>query len=89
MVEAKEIQEAIKAGEVLFGYKESLKSLKHGGVKFVVIANNMPEEMRREIEHNANIGKVKVDVFSGNSKELGTFCGKPFPISVIAMKGTA
>ncbi len=88
MVEAKEIQDAIKAGQVLFGYKESIKSLKLGEAKFVVVSNNMPGEMKKEIEHNANIGKVKVDVFAGNSRELGTFCGKPFPISVIVIKGT-
>jgi len=82
-----DIQSAIKANKAIIGYKKTIKNIKTGDVKVIVMANNMPENMRKEIEHNAKISGTKVEIFSGNSKELGVVCGKPFPISAMAIRG--
>jgi large subunit ribosomal protein L30e len=81
------IQAALKANKVILGYKKSIKFIKSNTPKLIVIAKNSPEEIRKEIEHNAKIAGIKVDVFEGSSKELGIVCGKPFPVTTLVIKG--
>jgi len=81
------IQDALKTKKVVIGYKDSIKFIKLNTPKLIVISNNLPESLRKEIEHNAKLGNMKMEVFNGNSKELGIFCGKPFPVSMLVIKG--
>ena len=81
------IQEAIKSKKIMLGYKNSIKLIKVKTPKLIVISNNLPEVLRKEIEQNAKVGNMKVEVFSGTSRELGTFCGKPFPVSALVIEG--
>lgn len=81
-----EIQSALKEGNVTIGYKKSLEFVKNDSPKLIVIAENMPEKERLEIEHNAKISSTKVETFSGSSKELGVICGRPFPVMVLVIK---
>jgi ribosomal protein L30E len=46
----------------------------------------VPEKIRKEIEHNAKIAGIKVEIFDKSSKELGVLCGKPYPVSVLVIK---
>lgn len=81
------IQEALKSKKIVLGYRNSIKFIKVKIPKVIVISNNLPETLRKEIEQNAKVGKMKVEVFSGTSRELGTFCGKPFPVSALVIEG--
>ena len=81
------IQEALKTSRAVLGYKDSVKFIKVNTPKVIVISNNLPESLRKEIEHEAKVSNIKLEVFEGNSKELGTFCGKPFPVSTLVIKG--
>ena len=82
----KEIQDAIKSGNVVIGYRESLELIKNGTPRLVVLANNAPENKLEEITHNVQLSSVELDVFDGDSKELGLICGKPFPVLVLVIK---
>jgi len=84
---AREIQAALKENKVIIGYKESIDFIKSNKPRLIVVAKNIPENMRKEIEHNAKIFGLELVVFEGSSKELGIICGKPFPISTIVIKG--
>jgi large subunit ribosomal protein L30e len=81
------VQEAIKSKKIIIGYKKSVKFIKLNSPKIIVIAKNIPEKMRGEIEHSSKISDVKVEIFDGTSKELGILCGKEFPISTLVIKG--
>ncbi|MHA1743115.1 MAG: 50S ribosomal protein L30e [Candidatus Heimdallarchaeota archaeon] len=81
------IQTALKTGKVIIGYRESIKFIKTNTPKLIVVAENSPAGMRKEIEHNAKVAGVKVEVFNGSSKELGVICGKPFPVTTLVIKG--
>lgn len=81
------IQEALKTKKVVIGYKDSIKFIKVSTPKLIVISNNLPENLRKEMEHNAKVGTMKIEAFDGTSKELGIFCGKPFPVSALIIKG--
>jgi len=81
------IQEAIKSKKIIIGYRNSIKFIKVNTPKLIVISNNLPESLRKEMEQNAKVGKMKMEVFDGSSRELGTFCGKPFPVSALVIEG--
>lgn len=83
----KEIQMGLKEGKVIIGYRESVDYIKTNKPKLIVIAKNIPENMRKEIEHNAKIFGLEVIIFEGSSRELGVICGKPFPVSTLVIKG--
>lgn len=76
---ARALKTAAVTGDVRFGLAETKKSLKKGEAKLVVLANNCPNK-------NLVSGSTpKVIVFNGTNVELGSACGKPFPISVLAI----
>lgn len=80
------IKDSIKSKKVIFGYRNSLKFVKMNEPKLIVIAKNIPDGIKKSIEQHAKIHKTKIEVFNGNSKELGALCGKPFSISIIVIK---
>lgn len=81
-----EILNANKAGNIILGYRESIKFIKTNKAKLVVLANNIPEKMKKEIEHNAKIAGIRVEIFNKGSKDLGILCGKPYPVSALVIK---
>lgn len=81
-----EILNANKTGNIILGYRESIKFIKLNKAKIVVIANNAPEKIIKEVEHNAKMAGIRFEIFDKGSKELGILCGKPYPVSVLVIK---
>lgn len=86
MTLVQDIQGAVKEGNVVLGYKKSLEYLKNGTPKTIVIASNIQDDKRRDIEHDAKLSGIAVEIFEGSSTELGVICGKPFPVSALVIK---
>ncbi|MEM5843647.1 MAG: ribosomal L7Ae/L30e/S12e/Gadd45 family protein [Candidatus Aenigmatarchaeota archaeon] len=83
---AKIIQDAIKSKKAIIGYRESIKYLKLNRAELIILAENSPEKIKKEIEHIAKIGNIKLETVK-ESKELGIICGKPFPVTTVVIKG--
>jgi len=81
-----ELRNAIKEKNVIIGTKQAIKNLKLKNVKSVVIANNCPENVRKDIEYYSKLTGIKMENFDGTAKQLGILCGKPFSIAVMAIK---
>ena len=77
----KSLRLAIGSGEVHVGSKQACKSVESGKAKLVIIASNCPEDAAEA----ARSGKSAVHSFKGNNSVLGAACGKPFPISMVAI----
>ncbi|OCK81998.1 cytosolic large ribosomal subunit protein L30 [Lepidopterella palustris CBS 459.81] len=75
----------IKSGKVTLGYKSTLKSLRSGKAKLIVIAGNTPPLRKSELEYVSMLSKTPVHHFQGNNLELGTACGKLFRCSTMAI----
>lgn len=80
------IQEAIKAKKAITGYRQSIKFIKLNTPEMIVISRNIPEKYRKSLENNAKVAGIKLEIFDGNSKELGVFCGFPHPVSTLVIK---
>ncbi len=83
---SKEIRRAVDTGKVIFGTKMSEKSLKNGSGKLIIIAKNTPELVKEKILSFAEIGNTVSYIFEESGIELGSVCGKPFPISVMIIE---
>jgi len=80
------VQAAVKAGTAVLGYNESLRLIRNGSPGMAVVANNAPEARMAELAHDAKVSGVRLEVFDGDSRELGLICGKPFPVLVLAIQ---
>uniref|UniRef100_A0A8V0Y5R8 Large ribosomal subunit protein eL30 n=1 Tax=Gallus gallus TaxID=9031 RepID=A0A8V0Y5R8_CHICK len=67
------------------GYKQTLKMIRQGKAKLVILANNCPALRKSEIEYYAMLAKTGVHHYSGNNIELGTACGKYYRVCTLAI----
>lgn len=90
MAEQKELitklKEAISSKNAIVGSKETVKMLKTKKLKLVILSNNCPEELKKDITKYSKLSETKTENFEGTSKQLGILCGKPFPIAVLSIK---
>ncbi|KYQ54184.1 60S ribosomal protein L30 [Trachymyrmex zeteki] len=75
----------MKSGKYVLGYKQTLKSLRQGKAKLVIIASNTPPLRKSEIEYYAMLAKTGVHHYTGNNIELGTACGKYFRVCTLSI----
>lgn len=78
----KALRSVVSTGKVYFGIKEAKKVLKAGQAKLVIISSNCPKSYIEELEE---FKKISTYNFKGSNIELGSSCGKPFPISVLTI----
>ncbi|KAK3724395.1 60S ribosomal protein L30 [Vermiconidia calcicola] len=58
----------IKSGKVTLGYKSTLKTLRSGRAKLIIIAGNTPPLRKSELEYYSMLAKTAVHHFSGNNR---------------------
>ncbi len=80
-----EIKQVLKTGKYILGYRKSIRAIKTGKAKAVVIASKIPKWMEDDVMYYAKLGEIPVIKFKGTSYELGMVCGKPFPVAVMAI----
>lgn len=80
------VQDAVKAGKAVLGYKETVELLRNGSPAMVVVADNAPEDRMRELANDSKVSGIRLETFGGDSTELGLICGKPFPVLVLAIR---
>lgn len=81
----KAIRMAVDTGEVLLGKNEVQRSLHNGTSKLVVLARNIPVDLKISIEKKARLAGIAYYEFEGSSSDLGSLCGKPYPISAMSI----
>jgi len=75
----------MKSGKYTLGYKTTLKTLRSGKAKLVIVANNCPAIRKSEIEYYAMLSKTGVHHYQGNNVDLGTACGKLHRVCVLTV----
>ncbi|XP_051013523.1 60S ribosomal protein L30-like [Acomys russatus] len=91
------LQLLMKSGKYFLGYKQTLKMIRQGKVKLVILANNCPALRKSEIEYYAMmpgeyyamLAKTGVHHYSGNNIELGTACGKYYRVCTLVITDPA
>ncbi len=75
----------MKSGKTTLGYKSTLKTLRNGKSKLVILSGNCPPLRKSEIEYYAMLSKTGVHHYQGNNIELGTACGKYFRVGSLSI----
>ena len=80
-----ELKVALRTGKVVIGSNKTIKLVKLGKAKLVVIASNTPPSIKRDIKYYAKLSKIPVYEYEGTNMELGAICGKPFSVAALAI----
>lgn len=79
-------EKVIQANEVVIGTKQTLKAVKNGEVKELIIAADVDEKIREKVVSTAaeyNVPVTEVD----SMKKLGKACGIDVGAAAVAIKG--
>nr|XP_058938448.1 large ribosomal subunit protein eL30-like [Kogia breviceps] len=79
------LQLLTKSGKYVLGYKQTLKMIRHGKAKLIILANNFPALRKSEIQYHVVLAKTGVHHYSGNNIELGTACRKYYRVCTLAI----
>jgi large subunit ribosomal protein L30e len=80
-----QLKEALNKNKAIIGSGRTIKYLKAKELKIIIISENCPDNLRKDIEHYSKLSGTKLEKFNGTSIQLGVFCGKPFPIATVAV----
>mmetsp|Transcript_8685 Transcript_8685/g.22024 ORF Transcript_8685/g.22024 Transcript_8685/m.22024 type:complete len:106 (+) Transcript_8685:165-482(+) len=75
----------VKSGKYTLGYKSTVKAIRSGKAKIVIISSNCPPLRKSEIEYYAMLAKIEVHHYAGGNTDLGTACGRHFRVSMLAV----
>ena len=78
------LQLVMKSGKYVLVYKQTLKMIRQGKAKLVILTNNCPALRKSEIEYYAMLAKTGVHHYSDNNIEVGTACGKYYRVYTLA-----
>lgn len=73
---------ALQTGTVKVGVHEVLDSAKSKKARLLIVASSCPE---KSLTGERRYDKIPIFHFEGTAIELGAACGKPFPISALAV----
>ena len=79
------LQFVMKSGKYLREFKQTLKMVRQGKAKLVILADSCPAWRKSEIEYYAMLAKTGVHHYRGNNIELGTACGKYYRVCTLAI----
>jgi large subunit ribosomal protein L30e len=81
----RELVNALKTGKVVLGSRKTLRHVKTGKAKAVIVAANAPPELKSDIIYYAKLSNIPVYIYPGTSVELGAVCGKPFVVASLSI----
>jgi len=79
-----ELKQALKEKNLVFGTKATLRNLRQGKAKHVMISSNCPKEARAELEHVAKLSGAETITLDLPDSEIGMISKKRFSVSVLS-----
>ena len=73
---------ALQTGKVRLGLDETLQSAKDKKAKILIVAKSCPDHSL--LEKN-RFDRIPIYHYDGSAVDLGAACGKPFPVSALAV----
>jgi large subunit ribosomal protein L30e len=73
---------ALETGTVRLGLSETLDAAHAKKAKLLIVAKSCPDPT---LTKERAIGKIPIYHYDGSAVELGQACGRPFPVSAMAV----
>jgi len=80
-----ELRLALSTGKIQIGSKVAVRELRRGRAKLAIVSSNCPREAREKIENYGKLGEIPLMEHPKDSLDLGTLCGKPYPVSAMVV----
>lgn len=80
-----ELRLALSTGKVQVGSKVTVRELRKGRAKLAIVSSNCPPDARETIKNYGKLSEIPVMEHPKDSVDLGTLCGKPFPVSAMVI----
>ncbi len=77
-----DLKTALGKNLVSLGSRTAVKLAKKNEAAAIVVASNCPVEILNSLKKSG----ARVETFSSTGKQLGIFCGKPFPVAALAVR---
>ncbi len=77
---------ATSSGKVIFGSKRAIKAVKKGTAALVILANNCPDEIKKDILYYSAISNINLVILDVNSIDMGRILGKPFFVASMTIQ---
>jgi len=78
-----EIRNILDKGKLIIGTEVVMKKLKNSQLNKVFLAKNCPTNIKEDIKKITQMLSIEIVELDIENDELGTYCRKPFHISVI------
>ena len=75
----------IKSGKYALGFKNTMRAIRNGKSKAILLANNLPLLRRAQIQYLCMVGRIKIIEYNGTNTDLGSACGKLFRLSCLSI----
>jgi len=82
---SRKVAQAMATGKVIMGTDKSLKALKKGQAKLVIVSSNCARDKLEDVKYYSKLANIQLHVFNGDSTSLGLACGKPFSVDMLAV----
>jgi large subunit ribosomal protein L30e len=76
---SKVLRSALSTGKVVVGIKQTREAVKNGTAQVVIVSSDCVEQSLKELKG------IPLMKYPGMGVDLGVACGKPFPISALAV----
>jgi len=80
-----EIKKNLKSENLILGTDRTLKLLRQGKLKTIAVASNIPKDLEEDLERYSKLAGITFVKLEMPNDELGTYCKKPFSVSVIGI----
>jgi len=80
-----ELRTLIRTGKYVKGSRKTIKLLKLGKLKMVIVASTLRQDLKDDILYYARLGEVPVYIYPGSGYELGAMLGRPHMVSALGV----
>ncbi len=82
---SKAIRMIVETGKYDFGTRKAIKNSLLGKAKLMIISSNCKPMTAMSVRKYCNLSGIKYLEYAGTSRDLGSVCGKPFPVSILSV----
>ena len=75
----------IKSGKFSLGFKNTMRAIRNGEAKAIVLSSNLPLLRKAQIQYLCMVGKIKIIEYNGTNTDLGSACGRLFRLSCLSI----
>ncbi|MDD3178439.1 MAG: 50S ribosomal protein L30e [Candidatus ainarchaeum sp.] len=80
-----QLRNTVDTGKIVLGINETIKECLVGEPKLIVVSSSIKDIKKKQLEYYAKLLNIKMVFYPENGYELGSVCGKPFSVSVLAI----